>query len=271
MKMTPLWALLAASAAALVSSALGAPPPEQGTKDSVSFHLRLKPYKDAKTGEEHSVDAAALAETQDMLRRRLSSDGIAKVEFTPEPPDRLTLRCGGLAPGQADTIRKAVVHVANLDFRTVHGDSDTLLPQIEAKKIIRDPAWVILPMKDLQAGEKEPRRLLVKRVPEITGDEIQSAYAALDTSGWGVGIRFTKEAGEKFFEITKNMRVAVDRFAIVLDGKILSAPTIQVAGGIMGGGCLITGKFTEKEVCGLVAALMNPLRHPVVIEEESIK
>src|SRR5207249_2292814 len=76
------------------------------------------------------------------------------------------------------------------------------------------------------------------------------------------------EAGDKFFDLTRSMQVGVDRFAIVLDGKILSAPTTQVQGGIAGGGCRITGKFSEKEARGLASSLLNPLQNPVKILEK---
>jgi len=271
MKMFSRLAMPLALACALGSAVCGAPPPEQSTKDSISFRLRLKPAADARTGKEHAVDAAALAQTQAILSKRLTSAGIAKAEFTPQPPDRLIVRCEGLTPVQVTAVRKAVIYLAVLDFCTVHGDNDTLLPDIESKKAALDPAWIILPMKETRMGEEKPRKLIVKRVPEITGDEIKLAYVTYDTYGWNLSIQFTKEVGDKFFDITRKMRVSIDRFAIVLDGIILSAPTTQVAGGIAGGSCVITGKFTEQEARDLAAALMNPLRHPVVIEEESVK
>ncbi len=271
MKMFPRWTMPVAFAGMLVSAGYCEPSPEHGIENSISFRLRLKPSIDAKTGEEHAADAVDLAQTEAVLRKRLSSAGIADVVFTQQPPDRLTVRCEGLKPGQAATFRKAVVYLAALDFRTVHGDNDKLLPAIESKNAVLDPAWTILPMKEIKAGEEKPLKLIVKRVPEITGDEIEGANALYDVEGWCLSVQFNKEAGDRFFDLTRKMRVGIDRFAIVLDGKILTAPTIQVSGGISGGGCRITGKFTEQEVRGLATSLMNPLHNPVVIEEESVK
>jgi len=71
---------------------------------------------------------------------------------------------------------------------------------------------------------------------EITGDMIRDAQARPDQSdrglgGWYVSMEFTPRGGDLFEEITgKNIK---RRFAIILDGKVESAPVIQskIAGG----------------------------------------
>jgi preprotein translocase subunit SecD len=71
---------------------------------------------------------------------------------------------------------------------------------------------------------------------EVTGDMIREAQATPDQSdrsfgGWLVQLEFTPIGGERFEEVTgKNVK---RRFAIVLDGKVESAPVIQTK---IGGG-----------------------------------
>jgi preprotein translocase subunit SecD len=80
------------------------------------------------------------------------------------------------------------------------------------------------------------RTFLLKNRAEITGDMIRDAIAQPDTSpnslgGWYVAIRFTDAGGTIFERITgANIK---RRFAIILDGRIESAPVIQsrIAGG----------------------------------------
>jgi preprotein translocase subunit SecD len=80
------------------------------------------------------------------------------------------------------------------------------------------------------------RTYLLKSRAEITGDLIREAFAQPDTSqnslgGWYVAIRFTDAGGNIFERITgANVK---RRFAIILDGRIESAPVIQsrIAGG----------------------------------------
>jgi preprotein translocase subunit SecD len=88
----------------------------------------------------------------------------------------------------------------------------------------------------LKATEIGWRTFLLKSRAEITGDMIRDARAQPDTSqnslgGWYVGIQFTDAGGNIFERITgANVK---RRFAIILDGRIESAPVIQsrIAGG----------------------------------------
>ncbi len=76
---------------------------------------------------------------------------------------------------------------------------------------------------------------------EVTGDMIREAQAMPDQSerslgGWLVKLEFTPVGSERFEDVTgKNVK---RRFAIVLDGKVESAPVIQ--GKIAGGTGVIT-------------------------------
>jgi preprotein translocase subunit SecD len=117
----------------------------------------------------------------------------------------------------------------------------------------RFKAWVstVTPPPDREIGfevmyETDPitqrstetgwRTYLLKSRAEITGDMIRDAVAQPDTSanslgGWYVAIRFTDAGGTIFERITgANIK---RRFAIILDGRIESAPVIQsrIAGG----------------------------------------
>jgi preprotein translocase subunit SecD len=80
------------------------------------------------------------------------------------------------------------------------------------------------------------RTMLLKSRTEITGDLVREAVAVPDQSsaalgGWYVALTFTDRGGSIFQRITAaNVK---RRFAILLDGKIESAPVIQdeIAGG----------------------------------------
>ena len=237
-------------------------------KGGTTFNIRIQPAEDPITGEKRPITQQSLYQAVEVLRSRVDKMGTSEPVITPTTGDRIMVQIPGLATEELDDVRKQLQEVAKLDFRMVHPESGSLLPAIEAKQKILDPAWTILPMKKEKDPEAAERHLVVHRVPDITGEHIKSAFAGYDLEGWYISIQFDSEAGEKFFQLTKAMRVNQDRFAIVLDNKILSAPTTQVQGGIAGGGCRITGKFTEQEARGLASSLLNPLQNPVKIEEE---
>jgi preprotein translocase subunit SecD len=92
-----------------------------------------------------------------------------------------------------------------------------------------------------KATETGWRTYLLKSRAEITGDMIRDAIAQPESGpnslgGWHVAIRFTDAGGTIFERITgANIK---RRFAIILDGRIESAPVIQTR--IAGGNASIT-------------------------------
>ena len=95
------------------------------------------------------------------------------------------------------------------------------------------------------------RTFLLHAKAEVTGDMIREAQATPDQSerslgGWLVRLEFTPVGAERFEDVTgRNVK---RRFAIVLDGKVESAPVIQ--GKIAGGTGVITmgaGSLEEQQ------------------------
>ena len=236
-------------------------------KGGTTFTIRIQPAVDPVTGEKRPITQQSIDQAVEVLRSRVDKFGATEPVITPAGADRILVQIPGLATEDLDDVRKQLMEVAKLDFRVVDPESDMKLAAIDAKRGILDPAWTILDHKK-EKPDAPSRRLLVHRIPDITGDHIKSAYASYDLNGWHVAVEFDKEAGKKFFELTAAMRKNVDRFAIVLDNEIISAPTTQVEGGIAGGSCIITGQYTDKSAHDFASKLMNPLQNPVKIEEE---
>ncbi|GGM91837.1 protein translocase subunit SecD [Lentzea pudingi] len=87
----------------------------------------------------------------------------------------------------------------------------------------------------------------------LTGEDISNAAANNNPNGTGyvVNLDFKSEGGTKWGSFTAaNVQQAV---AVVLDGEVMSAPTIQSA--ISGGSTEISGKFTLKEAQNLANTL----------------
>ncbi|MBI3323245.1 MAG: protein translocase subunit SecD, partial [Candidatus Omnitrophica bacterium] len=111
-------------------------------------------------------------------------------------------------------------------------------------------------------------QLLLAREPVLTGAALASAQVQFDQSHFNaptVGLRFNAEGAGTFGKVTgENVG---RRLAIVLDGKVQSAPRIQEA--IPGGEAVITGRFTPEEAADLALVLrVGALPAPVYIEEE---
>jgi CheY-like chemotaxis protein len=103
-------------------------------------------------------------------------------------------------------------------------------------------------------------QLLVKIKPELTGKDLIKAAAQQDPGGWQVNFELNSTGGEIFRKVT---RANIDnRLAIVLDKKLISAPSINSEIGSRG---VITGDFDYREAVDLANSLENPLETPVKI------
>ncbi len=87
----------------------------------------------------------------------------------------------------------------------------------------------------------------------MTGSGLQSAVAQLDQSGkWAIRFELTSEGGQVFGPFTGN---AIGKpMAIVLDGIVLSAPTIQAR---LDTGGTITGQFSQEQAATLALQLRS--------------
>jgi preprotein translocase subunit SecD len=95
----------------------------------------------------------------------------------------------------------------------------------------------------------------------VPGSDVKSAQAGLDSqnaSGWIVQLDFNGDGTRTFGEITAQMATQPpdspgNRFAIVLDGVVISAPGVNEA--IPGGQAQISGRFTQAEATDLANVL----------------
>ncbi|MDE2436276.1 MAG: protein translocase subunit SecD, partial [Sphingomonadales bacterium] len=112
--------------------------------------------------------------------------------------------------------------------------------------------------------------LAVKRLGGIKGDQLSNAQPGNDDRNNQsiVTITFDQQGGAKFAKLTtENVKKP---FAIILDGKVLSAPVIEEP--IIGGTARISGSFTSDSANQLAIALRSGAL-PVdlkVVEERSV-
>lgn len=124
------------------------------------------------------------------------------------------------------------------------------------------------PTKPMVACSTDGQEKYILGPVELNGSDISTASHSQETSGqgvttgrWAVNIQFNDQAREKFQNITSRLNAiraqnASDpraRFAILLDGKVLSSPVSQAV--ISDGKPQITGHFTEQEAKALADQL----------------
>src|SRR5437868_9962835 len=224
-----------------------------------SFLIRLM-------GGDKDVNKGMLDQAVEVIRKRIDYFGVSEPVISPVGNDRILVQIPGLDTAKIQEAREQLSKVAKLEFRLVYPDNGERLAAIDQGTEVVPPEYKIENHKRV-AEDKEKatiERLLVKKNADLGGDRVSSSNAIYGNEGWTVQLKFDGEAAKKFGQITEQFKG--HRFAIVLDGVILSAPVIRDA--IYGGDAVITGQFTEKEARGLASALENPLQTPVSIEEE---
>lgn len=101
---------------------------------------------------------------------------------------------------------------------------------------------------------------------EVTGEAVSTARAAFEGAGWAVNVEFTGQGSGEWDAMAA--RYVGQQIAIVLDGVVQSAPTIQTAQ--FEGEAQITGDFSEGEAKDLALVLRFGAL-PVELEQISVQ
>ncbi len=223
-----------------------------------SFLIRL-----VRENPDDVVSRDLLDRAVEVIRKRVDAGGIGEPDIAPQGDDRILVQIPGLDNEQMNLTKEQLQRVAKLEFAIVQPNSDTILSQIEAGTAIMPPGYIVKPYTPDSDKPDETFRYLVKRNADFGGDHVSKAFAYFDQSGWGVSLEFDSEGARRFDNLAAANRG--NQLAILLDGEILSAPTLTESQ--YGGRAVITGNFQEKEARDLASSLENPLRVPVQIEE----
>jgi SecD/SecF fusion protein len=226
-----------------------------------SFLVRLVPPVLEEGGKPRPITPEMQEQAVEVIRKRVDEFGVSEPVITKEGTDHILVQIPGLSAAQVETARQQLQKVAKLEFRLVHPNSDQLVRQIEAGTAFTPPGYVILTSIERRSGQ--PEKLLVKRRPELTGQDVASARPVFEQRGYEVSLRLTRAGAEAFRRVTRDN--INNRLAIVLDNEVVSAPTIQSE--IPNGEAVITGNFTSEEARNLATVMENPLQTPVAIDE----
>ncbi|MBI1976674.1 MAG: protein translocase subunit SecD [Candidatus Omnitrophica bacterium] len=203
--------------------------------------------------EKGRADAAERA--LEVIRNRIDEFGVKEPSIQQQGEDRILIQLPGVTDRQRAL--ELIGQTAHLEFKVVSNDS-ALLQQALAGTIPEG--------YELLYDEKIP--LLLQKEAALTGEKLVDARLAFDSSRFNepyVGIEIDGE-GAKLFAAVTAANVG-RRLAIVLDGKIRSAPVINEP--IPSGNAQITGNFTVETASDLSIVLRSgALPAPLVVEEE---
>jgi SecD/SecF fusion protein len=253
-----------------------ATPPQERLKGGIdilggsAFSLRIQ-AKETEEGEKMPITEAQVEQAIIVIEKRLNSMGTTEPLIARQGTDGILVQMPGATTEESAKIRTTLEQVAKLELREVSPRNDevgedqkTLAERVEAKLEIV-PGYRSYRMKSKDAENTEiTRPILLNRRLALGGSDISNATPSPQQND-AVAITLNSAGEDKMIALTKDMRPGVDRIAIVLDGEVISAPTVNQVP--LGGQFIIEGLREPGEVQSLANSLMNPLENPLVVEE----
>lgn len=205
----------------------------------------------------------AVSQSLETIRNRIDQFGVSEPTIQRQGANHILIQL----PGIKDPRRaiKLIGKTALLEFKML--DEENSLEKALDGKVPRGSEVLYQKEVDPATGKTTKRPFLVKKKTLMTGEVITDARVGIDQQ-YGdsyVSMSFDKRGTRLFARITEaNVK---KRLAIILDGNVYSAPTIQEK--IAGGKAQITGRFSPEEAHDLAIVLRaGSLPAPVEILEE---
>ncbi|MDR1365139.1 MAG: protein translocase subunit SecD [Holosporales bacterium] len=208
-----------------------------------------------------------VSESIEVIRHRIDETGTTEPTILRQGRDRIVVQRPGA--GDSAEVKKVLGKTAMLTFHAVDEDMESIeavnpeqKPNLPAK-----PGVVYLPE---DRGNKT-MYVPVKKQHSLTGKSVVDAQVTIDnrTGMPAVSIKFDSiDGARKMAELST--KYLGKQFAMVLDGKVLSAPVFQSV--LNDGNAQITGNFTMEEATQLALLLRaGSLPAPLnVVEERSV-
>jgi len=202
----------------------------------------------------------AMEVATEIVRKRIDELGTREPSIVQQGANRIDVQVPGLKNPAA--LKALLGKTAKLEFKLVDMTADPA----QVAQGNAPPGSQVLPFADPQDGAG----IAVQRRVMINGDQLIDATQGFDQQNNQpvVNIKFDSQGGRKFARTTQEN--VGKPFAIILDGKVLSAPRINEP--ILGGSAQISGNFTVDSANELAIALRSG-KLPValkVIEERTV-
>lgn len=218
------------------------------------MHLLLK-IDTSKLSGAAKDDAADRA--VEVIRNRIDQFGVRETSIQKQGTDEIVVQLPGVTDRERaiDIIGKT----AMLEFKLVSADQDKLKQAI---------AGTVPEGYELKNTLENGEPILLESKAALNGDTLTNAEVHFSSGEFNepvVALKFNPEGAKKFSELTANN--VGRRLAIVLDGKVQSAPNIREA--IPSGEAVISGRFSVDQAQDLALVLrVGALPAPMYIEEE---
>ncbi len=215
----------------------------QIVKNDLEYKVNLSEEEINKTKDYSVVQAV------ETIRNRLDQFGLSEPTVLRQGENDIVVQLPGIKTAEDEkAARDLISKPANLELMAVDEDK---IEQVYQMTSSQAAAYGDLILEDINSPEK---KYLVKEIPILDGNQIVDAQVGYSQSNQPI-INFTlNSAGARIFGDFTGKSVG-KRLAIVLDGKVYSAPNINER--IGGGSGQISGGFTVAEAGNVAIALRS--------------
>ncbi|HVN72952.1 MAG TPA: protein translocase subunit SecD, partial [Desulfomonilia bacterium] len=194
-----------------------------------------------KADEAQKIQKQAVEQALETVRNRINGLGISETSTIPEGNDRIVVQIPGLT--DPERAKKIIGKTAALEFKLL--DEEHSVDSAVAGDV---------PEGDYVAYSKDGHQpYLLRQQAVLNGSMIDDARVSIKSSYNEpyVSISFNSDGARIFEQVTREN--VGKRLAILLDGRVYSAPVIRDA--ISGGKAMIEGRFTDQEARDLAIVL----------------
>jgi protein-export membrane protein SecD len=225
--------------ASLSMFATGGQPDLEVTADSSGL-ISIAPTAPALQERLSSAMAAAI----ETVRRRVDPEGTTEPNIVRQGQDRILVQVPGV--DDTTTLKKRIGDTALLTFHLLH----PTMGAAEARQSRTPPGYRVA--DSTESGEGA---YLLNETAIVRGDDLVDSQPGFDqrTNQPIITFRFNQSGARRFGRVTQEN--VGQPFAIVLDGKVISAPVIQEP--ILGGTGQISGNFTIESANNLAIQLRS--------------
>lgn len=213
------------------------------SKDELKYTLKLTEEDIAKTKD------LAVAQAVETIRNRLDQFGLSEPTVVRQGLTDIVVELPGIKTQEDEkAARELISKPANLELMAVDEERND---QVNSMTTAQAAAYGNIILEDT----KNPNiKYLVKEIPILNGSQVIDAQVAFDMSNQPI-INFTlNSTGARIFGEFTGKNIG-KRLAVVLDGKVYSAPNIRER--IGGGSGQISGGFTVNEAGNVAIALRS--------------
>ena len=204
--------------------------------------------------------SAAIEQSIEIVRRRIDETGVREPTIQRQGEDRILVQLPGV--DDPERVKRLLGKTAKLTFQLVDERQN---PSLGGRV---PPGSIMMPSANENGSDGRPRMYMLKKRVMISGDTLIDSQPTFQDNQPVVSFRFDTVGGKRFGKATtENVNKL---FAIVLDGKVISAPVIREP--ILGGSGITSGNFSVQDAQDLslllrAGALPAPL---TILEERSV-